>query len=102
MLVPAATAEPTGLTVGFTEPCLTTAHHGPLTVAGGALAVTDAEIDGPLCSDGALAVTVCGSRLTGPVTLSRTSGPLLLGSGGTATPCAAHTVRGPVEPNADR
>ncbi|GLX16790.1 Ig-like domain-containing protein [Streptomyces lavendulae] len=32
---PATTPEPTGITVGFTEPCLTSAHTGPLTVAPG-------------------------------------------------------------------
>lgn len=68
-----ATAVPTDLTTGFSRPCLTD-HDGPLTVAadqslciapgavqngpvevrpGGALAVSDARINGPVVSDGA-------------------------------------------------
>ncbi|WP_405983187.1 Ig-like domain-containing protein [Streptomyces sp. NBC_00158] len=114
---PGATAEPTGLTVGFTEPCLTSAHTGPLTVApgearciaaggsqtgpvtvrpGGALAVTDAAVTGPVSADGALALTVCRTSLAGPFTIGRGTGPVLLGSGRPEASCAGNTFRGPV------
>ncbi|MFE2142028.1 Ig-like domain-containing protein [Streptomyces sp. NPDC059456] len=115
--VPSATAEATDVTVGFSRPCLTTAHRGPLTVAageslcigaggsqsgpltvrpGGALAVSGAAITGPVSADGALALAVCGSQLTGPVTFARTSGSVLIGSDDPATGCPGNTVRGPV------
>lgn len=112
-----ATAGATDVTVGFSRPCITTAHRGPLTVAtgealciapggsqsgpvtirsGGALAVTGAEITGPVSGDGALAVSVCGARLTGPVTVGRTTGSVLIGSDDAAAGCPGNTVRGPV------
>ncbi|MEV0990889.1 Ig-like domain-containing protein [Streptomyces sp. NPDC049949] len=117
-----ATAGATEVTVGFSRPCITTAHRGPLTVvggesvclapggsqsgpvtvrSGGALAVTGAEITGPVSGDGALAVAVCGSRLTGPVTVGRTGGPVLFGSDDAETGCAGNTVRGPVSLSAN-
>ncbi|WP_457028640.1 Ig-like domain-containing protein [Kitasatospora sp. P5_F3] len=119
--VPSTTAGPRQVTVGFSRPCLTTAHHGPLTVAageaiclaagasqsgpltvrpGGALAVSDAEINGPLSAAGALAVTVCGSHLTGPVTIQGSTGPVLFGPDHGAA-CSANTVRGPLTVDAD-
>ena len=116
------TAGPADVTVGFSRPCLTTAHYGPLTVAagesvclasggsqdgpvtvrpGGALAVSGARITGPLSADGALAVTLCRSTLTGPVTVRGSSGPVLIGSARDATACPGNTVRGPLTVDAD-
>ncbi|WP_329467308.1 Ig-like domain-containing protein [Streptomyces sp. NBC_01431] len=110
-----ATAAPTDLTAGFTQPCLTD-HDGPLTVPadqslciapgaiqngpvdvqpGGALAVSGAEINGPVASDGALAVTICHSTLHGQVTLAGTSGFVLLGDD-EGTDCAGSTFRAPL------
>ncbi|MCX5208048.1 Ig-like domain-containing protein [Kitasatospora sp. NBC_00240] len=87
---PSAAPEPAAVTVGFSRPCVTTAHLGPLTVdageslcigpggsqtgpltvrSGGALSVSGAEITGPLSADGALAVAICAAKLTGPVTV---------------------------------
>ncbi|MFF4105049.1 Ig-like domain-containing protein [Streptomyces sp. NPDC001903] len=112
----------TEVTVGFSRPCITNAHRGPLTVAGGesrciapggsqtgpvtvrsggALAVTGAGITGPVSADGALAVAVCGSQLTGPVAIGRTGGPVLIGSDDAAIDCAGNTIRGPVTLNAN-
>ncbi|WP_441245521.1 Ig-like domain-containing protein [Kitasatospora sp. McL0602] len=114
--VPGATAAPTAVTVGFSRPCLGTAHTGPLTVAageslclaaggsqsgpvtvrpGGALAVSDARITGPVSADGALALTVCRSVLTGPVGIRSSTGYVLLGSA-RPTVCAGSTVTGPL------
>ncbi|GAA1183050.1 hypothetical protein GCM10009664_56450 [Kitasatospora gansuensis] len=119
--VPSATT--TDLVVGFSRPCLTTAHHGPLTVAadealciaaggtqngpvtvrpGGSLAIADAAVTGPLTSDGALALTICRSTLTGPVSVGRTSGHVLLGSDPAhPTACGGNTIRGPLTLNAN-
>ncbi|MFD6888873.1 Ig-like domain-containing protein, partial [Streptomyces sp. NPDC059957] len=82
-----STGEPTDITVGFSRPCITDDHCGPLTVAagesvciasggsqrgpltvrpGGALSVSDARVTGPLFADGALAVSSgrCAARRT--------------------------------------
>ncbi|MFG2824637.1 Ig-like domain-containing protein [Kitasatospora sp. NPDC048365] len=114
-VAPSGTAQPLDLAVGFSGPCLTTAHHGPLAVdagsalclgpggsqngpltvrPGGALAVLGARLDGPLTSDGALALTVCGSTLSGPVTVRTSAGEVRLGAG--ADGCDGNTVTAPV------
>ncbi|MEU9255008.1 Ig-like domain-containing protein [Streptomyces sp. NPDC048270] len=114
---PGATAEPAAVTVGFSEPCLTTAHHGALTVPagralciaaggsqtgpvtvrpGGSLAVSDAAVTGPVSADGALALTVCRSRLTGPVGLRAGAGYVLIGSDQDAAACPGNTITGPL------
>ncbi|QES46774.1 hypothetical protein DEJ50_01805 [Streptomyces venezuelae] len=115
---PAATAEPAGVTVGFSRPCLTGPQAGSLTVAageslclaagatwtgpvrvkpGGALAVSQARITGPVSADGALALRFCGSAVTGPVGVQRTGGPVRIGAGAdTPEGCAGNTLTGPV------
>ncbi len=120
---PSATTGPTGITVGFSEPCITTAHHGPLTVGadralclggggsqdgpvtvrpGGALAVLGAQVHGPLSADGAAALAVCGATIDGPVTVHGPTGYLLLGAGpGATSSCAGNTIHGPVTLDAD-
>ncbi|WP_330300095.1 Ig-like domain-containing protein [Streptomyces sp. NBC_00503] len=113
------TGQPAGITVGFSRPCITTASHGPLTVAsgqslcigsggsqsgpvtvrpGGALAVSDGQITGPVSADGALAVSVCGSKVTGPLSVRTTSGSVLIGAGPGSqfSDCAGNTITGPV------
>ncbi|WP_370109728.1 Ig-like domain-containing protein [Streptacidiphilus sp. MAP12-33] len=115
---PSASATPADVTVGFSGPCLTH-HDGPLTVAagqslciapggrqngpvqvrpGGALAVSGAEIDGPVASDGALAVTVCESVLDAPVSVTGTSGFVLLGDAEGAG-CAGDAFHAPLTLN---
>ncbi|AWZ08115.1 MULTISPECIES: hypothetical protein [unclassified Streptomyces] len=116
-----ATGQPTGVTVGFSAPCITTAARGPLTVAagqslciaaggsrtgpvtvrpGGALSVSGGRLTGPVSSDGALALSLCGSTLTGPLTVRGTTGSVLIGSDpaeGPGSPdCAGDTLTGPV------
>lgn len=63
----------------------------------------DAEIDGPVTSDGALAVTFCHSTLDAPVSITGTTGFVLLGDGsgngdggGDGTDCAGNTFRAPL------
>ncbi|WP_189308829.1 Ig-like domain-containing protein, partial [Streptomyces albospinus] len=113
-----ATAAPTDLTVGFSQPCITD-HDGPLTVAadqslciapgaaqngpvevrpGAALAVSGAKINGPVVSDGALAVTICHSTLDTPVTLTNSSGFVLLGDS-EGTDCAGNAFKAPLTLN---
>ncbi|MFF3071199.1 Ig-like domain-containing protein [Kitasatospora sp. NPDC057904] len=103
------------VTVGFSTPCLTAAHHGPLTVAsgdalclaadatqdgpvtvrpGGALAVSGAEIHGKLSADGALALTICRSTLAGAVTVHGSSGLVRIGSAVEADGCAGNEIHG--------
>ncbi|WP_346143618.1 Ig-like domain-containing protein, partial [Kitasatospora cinereorecta] len=117
LFTPSTTAEPAAPTVGFSAPCTTGVHRGPLTVdpgealclapgarqegpvtvrAGGALAVTGASVTGPLTADGALAVRICGGDLTGPLTLRRTVGAVQSGPAGDPADCAGSTVHGPV------
>ncbi|WP_327302536.1 Ig-like domain-containing protein [Streptomyces sp. NBC_01298] len=115
-----STGEPAEVTVGFSRPCVTTDHHGPLTVAageslcvasggsqsgpltvrpGGALSVSDARVTGPFSADGALAVSLCGSTLDGPVTVRDTSGSVVIGSAageGAGPDCAGDAITGPV------
>ncbi|MEU8975606.1 Ig-like domain-containing protein [Streptomyces monashensis] len=109
------TAAPTDLTVGFSQPCLTD-HEGPVTVAadqslcinpgamqngpvqvqpGGALAVSGAQINGPVASDDARAITICHSTLDAQVTLTDTSGFVLLGDN-EGTDCAGSAFKAPL------
>lgn len=112
-----STAAPTDVSVGFSQPCLTH-HEGALTVAagqslclapggtqngpvevqpGGALAVSGAEVNGPVSAARALALTICHSTLDAPVTLTATSGFVLLGEGaGEGTSCAGNVFKAPL------
>ncbi|MEU3838770.1 Ig-like domain-containing protein [Streptomyces sp. NPDC028635] len=110
-----ATAAPADLTTGFSRPCVTH-HDGRLTVTagqslciapgatqngpvevrpGGALAVSSAQINGPVASDGALAVIICHSTLDGRVTLTDTGGFVLLGDD-EGTDCAGNAFKAPL------
>ncbi|MFE5935580.1 Ig-like domain-containing protein [Streptomyces sp. NPDC056470] len=103
---PSATPQPVAVTVGFSRPCLTGHHEGPLTVRageslclaagaqqsgpvriepGGALAASNAVVTGGLSADGALALSLCGARLTGPLTVRGTTGPVVLCEGSSVT-----------------
>lgn len=120
---PSATAGPTNVTVGFSQPCITTTRNGPLTVAsgqslcvgpsgkqqgpvtvqpGGALAVTGGGVTGPVSSNGALAISLCQSTFTGPVSVQETSGYTLLGwNAPTLGTCAGNTIKGPITLNSN-
>ncbi|MFJ4778047.1 Ig-like domain-containing protein [Streptomyces sp. NPDC088762] len=108
---------PAELTVGFSAPCITGTRTGALTVGagqslclaagavqtgpvtvepGGALAMTGAAINGRFSADRARALSVCGSRLDGAVTVEGASGPVLVGSASPAVDCVGNTVVGPV------
>ncbi|MET9958084.1 Ig-like domain-containing protein [Streptomyces sp. NPDC006326] len=103
---PAGGQEPLALTIGFSRPCLTGPHEGPLTVAageslclgtgaqqsgpvriepGGALAASGASFTGPFSAKGALAVSLCGVHLRGPLTVRETAGPVTLCEGASVT-----------------
>jgi Bacterial Ig-like domain (group 3)/Glycine rich protein len=120
---PSPTAGPTEVTVGFSQPCITSTRNGPLSVAsgqslcvgpsgkqqgpvtvqpGGALAVTGGGVTGPLSSTGALAISLCQSTFTGPVSVQGTSGYALLGWNAPALgTCAGNTIQGPVTLNSN-
>ncbi|MCM3920374.1 Ig-like domain-containing protein [Frankia sp. AiPs1] len=113
---PSTSAAPTTITVGFSQPCLTTAHLGPLIVSagqslcigpggrqlgavavrpGGALSVTGGQITGAVASSQAAAVTLCQASVNGPVAVLATTGYVLIGSD--HLPCAANTVNGALD-----
>ena len=102
----------TTISVGFTQPCITSAYNSSLTVAkgqvvcigsggkvkgsvsvagGGALYVNGGSISGSISSSGALAITFCGATLSGSVSVSGT-GPVTIGGSG----CAGNTIGGSV------
>jgi len=112
------TPAPTVVTVGFSQPCITTSHNGPLTVTtgqalcvglggiqqgpvtvapGGALAVSGAVITGPVSSTAAAAISVCQSTVNGPLTIQQSSGYVLVGANADdAVACPGITITGPV------
>ena len=64
---------------------------------GAALAISGAQITGPVTSDTALAITVCQSSVTGPLTIQHTTGYALIGADpDDAAACAGNTVMGPL------
>ncbi|CAO5250676.1 Ig-like domain repeat protein [Frankia sp. AgKG'84/4] len=112
---PSATPAPTTITVGFSQPCLTGAHSGPLTVtanqavclaaggrqagpvtvqAGGSLSVTGASISGPVSSTRASALVLCQATVSGPVTVQGSTGYVQIGSD--HAPCAGGSISGPL------
>jgi hypothetical protein len=101
------------LRVRYSRPCLTGSSAGPLhvgageavcigaggsqagavTVApGGSLDVEGGRITGPVVADSAAVVRICGATITGPLTISGSTGPVLVGGEG----CDPNTVVGPV------
>ena len=103
----------TSISVGFTQPCITTSYNSSLTVAkgqvecignggkvkgsvtvasGGALYVNAGSISGSVSSAGALAITFCGATVSGPLSVSGTNGPVTVGASG----CAGTTIEGSV------
>ncbi|WP_163548915.1 Ig-like domain-containing protein [Candidatus Frankia nodulisporulans] len=113
-----ATTAPTTVTVGFSQPCLTTTRSGPLTVAanqalclaaggrqsgpisiqpGGALAVTGGQISGPLSASRPSALTLCQATVNGPVSVTGATGYVMLGSD--HQPCAGNSLSGPLSVN---
>jgi hypothetical protein len=103
----------TTISVGFSQACITGVHNGPITVShgqalcigpgasvhgpvrvtGGALWVDGASITGPVSTTGATAVGLCGSTVTGPLSIASSSGPVLAGDG---AGCAGNRITGPV------
>jgi hypothetical protein len=91
--------------------CITKRLAGPLTIAagqaycvesrgtvtggvtvrrGGALYVTGGTIEGSLTARGATAVTLCGASVGGRITITRSTGPLAIGT------CGKNTIKGSV------
>jgi hypothetical protein len=103
----------TTISVGSTQPCITTAYNSSLTVAkgqvvcigaggkvngsvsvasGGALYASGGSITGSFTSSGALAITLCGATISASVSVSSTGEPVTMGGSG----CAGNTVGGSV------
>jgi hypothetical protein len=73
---------------------------GPVTVAaGGSLDVESGLLLGPVSANGAATVRVCGADVHGPLSLSRDTGPVLVGDGTAA--CPASVIGGTVSMSAD-
>jgi hypothetical protein len=105
------------LTVGYTDACLTGVRAEPLTVPagaavcvgadavlsgpvtvnrGGSLDVEGGRITGRLHAAGAAAVRICGATITGPLTITGSSGLVLVGGDAATGSCDPNTVAGPV------
>jgi hypothetical protein len=68
---------------------------GPITVqSGGSLDVAGATVYGSISSDGAGEVRMCGSKINGALSVSYTTGLVLVG-GLEGSNCAGNTIRGP-------
>jgi hypothetical protein len=102
--------------VGFSQPCISGTRNGPLIVAadqsicfapgsrnigsitvkaGGALDLEGATISGSLRATGAAAVRLCGSSLSN-VSISGTTGLVLIGGDAATGPCAGNLISGAV------
>jgi hypothetical protein len=62
--------------------------------AGASVALTNATVDGPVNIQGSGTVTICGSTLSGPVSISGAGGALTFGDAGLG--CAADQLSGPL------
>ena len=84
------------LTVGAGGLCLKDATAtGAISVSdGGRLIVQDSDITGPIMTSGASTVAICGSRLVGPVRATGTTGGVAVGD--TTSGCDPSTIEGPV------
>ena len=108
---------PGTLTVTYTHPCLTGSQGGKLNVAageaicvgagavqngqvnvaaGGRLDVEGGTIVGPVKSTGAVVVRLCGANVQGPLTVTGSTGLVLVGGDAATGACAANTLVGPV------
>lgn len=108
-------SDSTTVTVGFSQPCISIARSGPLQITSGqaicvtsggtiagqvtvgpgaALWMNGGVISGPLSSTQASAVTLCEARVTGPLAITGTTGPVALGG---STSCSGNTITGPVK-----
>ena len=76
--------------------------NGAVTVAaGGSLAADHSTLNGNLTSNGATAVRLCTSKVNGTVSLTKTTGFILIGDGADsddvgAAPCDGNTINGAV------
>ena len=67
------------------------ARTGP----GGALDIEGGKLTGPITATSASAVRICGTTSTGPLTISGSTGPVLIGGPTANGPCAATMITGP-------
>jgi 5'-nucleotidase len=109
---------PGTLTVTYSRPCLTGIGAGGLTVGpgqamcvaagaiqsgpvvvapGGSLDLQGGMVTGPVRAAGAGVVRVCGVLVTGQLTVSGSTGLVLIGGDAATGPCASNTIVGPVQ-----
>lgn len=83
--------------IGAGDTCVVDATiAAPVTVSPGAsVLVRDSRISGSVVSDDAAALTVCGSTISGRLTVTGTSGPVLIGPAD-GHDCGPNTVTGPL------
>jgi hypothetical protein len=103
------------ISVTYSEPCLSlSGYHGlnvrtgqaictspgavirgPITVQpGGSLDIEGAGVYGPITSNGAGVVRICDSKINGSVSISSSTGPVIIGDEGIG--CSRNTINGPV------
>ena len=106
--------EALALTVAGYTHTVTGKHKGPLTVgagityidgatitgalnvtAGATVAIRRSHIEGPVRSTGAIALSMCGTDIVGPVRIDASTGIVVIGDAGTPG-CAGNTILGPV------
>jgi hypothetical protein len=69
---------------------------GSVTVkAGGAIWAQGAKIGGPFSGSGANAIRLCGSSVSGSLSITKTSGLIAIGDDDGPTPCAGTKIAGP-------
>jgi hypothetical protein len=103
------------ISVTYSEPCLSlSGYHGlnvrtgqaictspgavirgPINVqSGGSIDIEGAAVYGSINSNGAGVVRICGLTINGSLTVSSTTGPVIIGD--EALGCSANTINGPV------
>jgi hypothetical protein len=103
------------ISVTYSEPCLSLSGYHGLSVpsgqaicissgavvdgsinvqSGGSLDIEGAAVYGSINSNGAGVVRICGSKISGSLTVSSTTGPVIIGDEGIG--CSGNTINGPV------
>jgi hypothetical protein len=109
----AATEVTVKISVTYSEPCLSASHalsvrsgqaiclspganiEGAITVEpGGSLDIEGAMVNGSVSANGAGVVRICDSKVNGSLTISSSTGPVIIGD--EALGCSGNTINGPV------
>jgi hypothetical protein len=74
-----------------------TTISGPVTISGGTIDIEGATITGPLRISGSGVVRICGTKVTGPFSVTGATGLVLVGGDAATGGCAGNTFTGPVD-----